>query len=64
MFPAAFRRKTLMESNFKEMTMMNDTSIYLRALMIDGKTFINKKIVGIYRVYGANDTIIQNLISL
>ena len=68
MFPAAFRRKTLMESNFKEMTMMNDTSIYLRALMIGGKTFINKKIVGIYRVHGANytfntkpDFIIKNL---
>lgn len=56
MFPAAFRRKTLMESNFKEMTMMNDTSLYLRALMMGGKTFINKKIVGIYRVHGANDT--------
>ena len=68
LFPAAFRRKTLMESNFKEMTMMNDTSLYLRALMIGGKTFINKKIVGIYRVHGANytfntkpDFIIKNL---
>lgn len=55
-FPAAFRRKTLIEAEFKEMTMMNDTSIYLRALMMGGKTYINKKIIGIYRVHGANDT--------
>ena len=56
LFPAAFRKKAMIQSNFKEMTMMNDTSIYLRALMIGGKTFINKKSVGIYRVHGANDT--------
>lgn len=55
-FPAAFRRKTLIEAQFKEMTMMNDTSIYLRALMMGGKTFINKKIIGIYRVHGENKT--------
>lgn len=55
-FTAAFRRKTLMEAKFKEMTMMNDTSIYLRALMMGGKTFINKKIIGIYRVHSTNDT--------
>lgn len=55
-FPAAFRRKTLMEAQFKEMTMMNDTSIYLRALMMGGKTFINKKIIGIYRFHGKNHT--------
>ncbi|SDA42368.1 glycosyltransferase [Methanobrevibacter millerae] len=56
LFPAVFRRKTLIESQFKEMTMMNDTSVYLRALMMGGKTFINKKIIGIYRVHGENDT--------
>lgn len=68
LFPAAFRRKAMIQSNFKEMTMMNDASIYLRALMIGGKTFINKKIVGIYRIHGANytfntkpDFIIKNL---
>lgn len=55
-FTAAFRRKTLIEAQFKEMTMMNDTSIYLRALMMGGKTFINKKIIGIYRIHGSNDT--------
>lgn len=56
-FPAAFRRKTLIEAQFKEMTMMNDTSIYLRALMMGGKTFINKKIVGIYRMHSSNSTV-------
>lgn len=67
-FPAAFRRKTLVKAQFKEMTMMNDTSIYLRALMMGGKTFINKKIVGIYRIHAGNytsspqsDFIIKNL---
>lgn len=55
-FPAAFRRKTLIEAGFKGMTMMNDTPIYLRALMMGGKTFINKKIIGIYRVHGENGT--------
>lgn len=68
MFSAAFRRKTLIEANFKEMTMMNDTSVYLRALMLCGKTFINKSAVGVYRVHGKNytfspksDFIIKNL---
>lgn len=56
LFPAAFRRKTLIEAEFKEMTMMNDTSIYLRAMMVGGETFITKKIIGIYRVHGDNDT--------
>lgn len=55
-FPAAFRRKTLVKAQFKEMTMMNDTSIYLRALMMGGKTFINKKIIGIYRIHTSNET--------
>lgn len=55
LFPAAFRRKALIESNIK-MTRIYDTSTYLRALMIGGKTFINKKIIGIYRVHGENET--------
>ena len=56
MFPAAFRRKALIQSNFKEMTMMNDTSIYLRALTSGGKTYIHKKIIGVYRVHSENDS--------
>ena len=67
-FPAAFRRKALIEAQFREMTMMNDTHIYLRALMIGGKTYINKKIIGVYRIHGKNytfdlqsDFIIKNL---
>lgn len=53
-FPVAFRRQILVKSQFKEMTMMNDTSIYLRALMMGGKTYNNKKIIGIYRLHGEN----------
>ena len=60
LFPAAFRRKCLVKAQFKEMTMMNDTSIYLRALMMGGKTFINKRIVGIYRIHGENMTFANN----
>lgn len=69
--PAIFptiRRKTLIEAEFKEMTMMNDTSIFLRALMMGGKTYINKKIIGVYRIHDKNirfslksDFIIKNL---
>ena len=54
-FPA-FRRKNMIEAQFKEMTMMNDTSLYLRAFMTGGKAYINKKIIGIYRMHGENDT--------
>ncbi len=67
-FSTIFRRKTLVEARFKEMTMMNDTSIYLRALMMGGNTYINKKIVGVYSVRTDNitfhlkpDFIIKNL---
>lgn len=55
-FPAIFRKKTLDEANFKDMKMMNDSSIYLRSLMMGGYTFRNEKIVGVYRVHGKNDT--------
>ena len=36
----AFRRTNLIKAQFKEMTMMNDTSMHLRALMMGGKTYI------------------------
>lgn len=68
MFSAAFRKTVLIKAQFKEMTMMNDTSIYLRALMNGGETYINKKIIGVYRVHSKNytfnvksDFIIKNL---
>lgn len=51
-----FRRNNLIKAQFKEMTMMNDTSMHLRALMMGGKTYIHKKIIGIYRVHSENDS--------
>lgn len=56
LFPSAFRKTVLIKTQFKEMTMMNDTSIYLRALMGGGETHINKKIIGVYRVHSKNHT--------
>ena len=55
-FCAVFRKKTLDDANFKDMKMMNDTSIYLRALMLGGLTCGVKKIVGVYRVHSENLT--------
>lgn len=56
-FPAIFRKEILDKANFKNMKMMNDSSIYLRALIIDGKVKVNKKIIGIYRMHSENDTL-------
>lgn len=55
-FPAIFRKEVLDKANFKDMKMMNDSSIYLKALMMGGYTYKNDKIIGVYRVHGKNDT--------
>lgn len=55
-FPAIFRKEVLDKANFKDMKMMNDSSIYLKALMMGGYTYKNEKIIGVYRVHGKNDT--------
>lgn len=55
-FPLIIRKSILEEADFKNMKMMNDSSIYLRSLMIGGNAYANKKIIGIYRVNGKNDT--------
>ena len=36
--------------------MMNDTSIYLRALMMGNNCYSYKKIVGVYRIHEKNIT--------
>lgn len=53
-FPAFFRKSTLEKADFRNMKMVNDSSIYLRALINGGMVYINKKIIGIYRVHSRN----------
>lgn len=55
-FPAIFRKKTLDKANFSNMKMMNDSSIYLRALAYGNLVYFNKEIIGVYRVHSANFT--------
>ena len=55
-FPAIFRKKSLDEAEFKNMKMMNDSSIYLRCLMLGRSAYANEKIIGVYRVHDKNDT--------
>ena len=52
-FTTVFNKKLLDKANFKKMIMMNDTPIYLRALMY-GRVYILKDIVGVYRVHDNN----------
>lgn len=56
-FPLIIRKTVLEKANFKDMKMMNDSSIYLRSLMIGDYAFANDKIIGIYRVHNKNDTL-------
>lgn len=52
-FTTVFNKNVLDKANFKNMLMMNDTPIYLRALMY-GRVFILNDIVGVYRVHDNN----------
>ena len=67
-FTTIFRKQTLDEANFDNVEMVNDSSIYLRAL-IAGDAYILDEISGVYRVHSKNitfnlsvDFIIENLI--
>ena len=67
-FTTIFRKKTLEDANFKDVDMVNDSTIYLRALLA-GDAFILDEISGVYRVHSKNITfslkikfIIENLI--
>ena len=53
-FPMIARKTALDEANLKDMKMMNDSSIYLRGLMVGGYTYVNNKIIGVYRVHDSN----------
>lgn len=55
-FPAIFRKSLLDNADFHNMKMMNDSSIYLRALSFGNKVYFNKNIIGIYRMHSSNDT--------
>ncbi|MBR3002455.1 MAG: glycosyltransferase family 2 protein [Clostridia bacterium] len=67
-FTTIFRKSTLDNANFNDVDMVNDSSIYLRAL-IAGDAYVLNEISGVYRVHSKNITfslnttfIIQNLI--
>lgn len=55
-FPAVFRKETLKKNGILEMNMINDSSIYLRSLMSNGRVYLLDEIVGIYRVHTSNVT--------
>ncbi|MGP4067330.1 glycosyltransferase family A protein [Halobacillus sp. B29] len=62
-----FKRKSLIDMGIDEMNMVNDASIYLRALLVGDGGFL-EDIVGVYRVHGNNitynlsvDFILENL---
>ncbi|MBR4618655.1 MAG: glycosyltransferase family 2 protein [Bacilli bacterium] len=67
-FTAAFRKKVLEKADFSNMEMMNDSSIYLRALTSSNKVYVNEKIIGMYRIHSKGmsfnvncDFLIKNL---
>ena len=55
-FPAMFRRETLKKNGILEMDMINDSSIYLRSLISNGRVYLLEDIVGIYRIHNSNVT--------
>lgn len=68
-FTTIFKKKKLEEANFKDVEMVNDSSIYLRALLSGNAYIMDDCISGIYRVHSRNisfnlgvDFIIENLI--
>ena len=67
-FTTVFRKRTLEDANFDKVNMVNDSSIYLRAL-ISSDAYILDEISGVYSVHSKNITnnlkvgfIIENLI--
>lgn len=67
-FTTVFMRDVLEKADFKSMRMMDDSAIYMRALLFGEKVFYCEDIVGVYRIHGDNLTkklqcgfVIQNL---
>jgi len=66
-FTTIFNKEMLEKSNIKNLIMMNDSAIYLRALL-SGDAIILEDIIGVYRIHNNNitfnlklDFLIQNL---
>lgn len=66
-FTTVFRKTDLEKANIKEVKMLNDSSIYLRALLV-GDAYILRTISGVYRIHSKNissnldvEFIIENL---
>lgn len=55
-FPTMFRKTILDKSDLKNMKMVNDSSIYLRSLIGEGKVYVYEKPVGVYRIHSKNIT--------
>ncbi|MCI8362662.1 MAG: glycosyltransferase family 2 protein [Clostridia bacterium] len=53
-FSTVFRKKILDMAKLNEMNMVNDSSIYLRALVYGNNAYAIKEPVGIYRVHSKN----------
>lgn len=67
-FCCVFRKNILDKAEINDMKMINDSSIYLKALTQDGIVFNYPRIIGIYRIHSSNitfnitsDFIIDNL---
>ena len=52
----AARKECLNRSSFSDMTMMNDTPIYLRSLINANGMAYDDNIIGVYRMHTSNDT--------
>ncbi|KAA8999714.1 glycosyltransferase family 2 protein [Paenibacillus spiritus] len=50
-----FRRQALIDMNISQMNMVNDSSIYLRSLLVGDAGFIDC-VAGVYRIHGSNIT--------
>lgn len=59
-FTTVFRKSTLEEAKFEDVEMVNDCSIYLRALLC-GDAYILEDVCGIYRVHSKNITFNLNV---
>lgn len=55
-FTTMFRKSNLINVNFDNMTMVNDASIYLRALLGKGKVGVIDTAIGVYRMHSKNIT--------
>ena len=67
-FSTIFKKSILEKSKFQSMMMVNDSSIYMRALLVKSKIYVIEEIIGIYRIHSNNmsfhieaDFLIENL---